>query len=264
MQRSFAIYSKNPPVFLLVCLSIFVVRFSDAQMTDSTKNLLFLKSGVTLTNKGISLIPSFTLGKPAAIFDLSLGKHRLSFDPQLRFSLEGKPWSFIFWWRYKLLNNKKFKIGVGAHPSLVFRTITVPVNGVVTDVIQSHRYVAAEFVPNYFFTKTISAGFYYLYSHGVDKGSVNHTNFLTLNCNFTHIKLGNAFYSRLNPQFYFLRQDGKEGYYFTNTLSLGKNNSPVSIQSIINKAIKTRINPENKFIWNISFIYSFSKTYVRK
>jgi len=38
----------------------------------------------------------FTLGKPAAIFDLSVGNERLAFEPQFRFSLEGKPWSFIF------------------------------------------------------------------------------------------------------------------------------------------------------------------------
>jgi len=41
------------------------------------------------------------------MFDLSMGK-RLSFDPMFRFSLEGKPWTFIFWFRYQVLNNDRF------------------------------------------------------------------------------------------------------------------------------------------------------------
>jgi hypothetical protein len=70
---------------------------------DSTKGIHHYGTVVSVTAKGISTIPSFTLGKPAVIFDVAMGTRKLSFESQFRFSLEGKPWSFLFWWRYKLL-----------------------------------------------------------------------------------------------------------------------------------------------------------------
>jgi aryl-alcohol dehydrogenase-like predicted oxidoreductase len=45
-----------------------------------------------VTNNGISLVQTFSLGKPAAIVTLSIGKGKLSFEPDLRFSLKEKPW----------------------------------------------------------------------------------------------------------------------------------------------------------------------------
>ncbi|MDP9229082.1 MAG: hypothetical protein M3O67_00250, partial [Bacteroidota bacterium] len=115
---------------LLVFVFLLLAHFSFSQKTDSTKNIFHFKGAVTVTNKGISFIPTFSLGKPAAIFDLSMGKRKLFFEPQLRFSLEGKPWSFLFWWRYKLVTDKKFALTLGAHPAMNFKTESFTVNGV--------------------------------------------------------------------------------------------------------------------------------------
>src|SRR5688572_15693209 len=71
-----------------------------AQPIDSTKTPSFFRGQITATNNGISLVPNFSLGRPAALFDLSVGKGRFSFDPWLRFGLDTKPWVFIFWFRY--------------------------------------------------------------------------------------------------------------------------------------------------------------------
>ncbi len=69
---------------------LFICLFSaKAQTADST---FHISGAASVTNNGISLLPMFTLGKPAAIFDLSVGNSRLAFEPQFRFSLEGKPW----------------------------------------------------------------------------------------------------------------------------------------------------------------------------
>jgi len=246
--------------FVIIELSI----SSYSQMGDSVNNILHLKSGATVTNNGISLLPTFSLGKPAAIFDLSLGKKKLFFEPQLRFALDGKPWSFIFWWRYKLLATEKFSLGMGAHPALVFKTITATDNGISKKLITADRYVAGELSPNYFISKNSSIGIYYLYSHGIDKYAVRNTHFLTINSNLSNIKLGKGFLARFTPQFYYLRQDGKDGIYFTNTLTLSKKNFPLSIQSIINKTIRTTITASKPFVWNASLIYSFNKNYVRQ
>ena len=97
---------------------------------------------MTVTNNGISFIPSFNLGKPAAIFDLTMGGKKLSFEPQFRFALEGKPWSILFWWRYKLLNTDKFQIGLGAHPALSFSGI-IP----LLSMVFSKEYYCCEPIP---------------------------------------------------------------------------------------------------------------------
>jgi hypothetical protein len=73
-----------------------------AQEADSERERAQVTGSVTVTNQGISTIPSFTLGKPAAILDLAIRKGGLGFEPQFRHGLDGKPWSFLFWARYRL------------------------------------------------------------------------------------------------------------------------------------------------------------------
>lgn len=63
---------------------------------DSIQKTYHISGAVAVTQNGFSILPMFTLGKPAAIFDLSVGNSRLAFEPQFRFSLQGRPWSFIF------------------------------------------------------------------------------------------------------------------------------------------------------------------------
>lgn len=235
-----------------------------AQSADSTQTISHYAVGVTVTDNGISLIPTFSLGKPAAIFDLSLKKRRLSFEPQLRFSLEGKPWSFIFWWRYKLLKTPRFSLNIGTHPSLVFKTLNVNDNGTPTALISAKRYWASEFVPSFSLSKNVSIGAYYLYSHGLDEGTILNTHFLTLNAHFSNIPLFKGFYLRYDPQVYYLKMDQQDGFYVCSTLTLAKRNCPFSISSIINKAIQTRISASKDVVWNLSLTYAFHKAFVEK
>jgi len=246
---------------LWVLILSMVTHFSFSQKTDS---IFHVRGAVTVTNKGISLVPTFTLGKPAAIFDLSMGKKKLYFEPQLRFALEGKPWSFLFWWRYRLLNKNKMAVTLGAHPAMNFKTEAWSENGVSKNAIVTRRYLAGELVPNYFVSKNISVGLYYLYSHCFDQGTAANTHFLTINSNFSHIKLIDDVYLRFTPQFYYLNQDGKDGFYFTSAFTVARAKFPLSVQSIINKTIQTEVPGSENFVWNISLIYSFNKSYVEK
>jgi hypothetical protein len=232
---------------------------SFSQTTDSITRTFHFKGAVTVTNKGISLIATFTLGKPAVTFDLSMGRKRLFFEPQLRFALEGKPWSFLFWWRYKLIANNTVAITVGAHPAMNFKTEIHSLNGVSKKYIVARRYLAGELVTNYLISKNVSAGFYYLYSRGFDYGSPKNTHFLTINTNLASIKLSNQIFARFTPQLYYF----KDGFYFTSTLALVKRNFPVTVQSIINKTIQSDVPGSQNFIWNVSLIYIFNKPYVQ-
>ena len=249
---------------ILLFIFLLATHLSFSQKTDSTKKEFHLKGAVTVTNKGISTIPTFTLGKPAIIFDLSMGKKKLFFEPQFKFSLKGKPWAFLFWWRYKLIADKKFTLTVGGHPAINFKTETHTVNGVTSNYIVARRYLATELVPNYSISKNVSVGLYYLYGRGLDYGTIRNGHFLTVNTNFSHIKLGDKFFARFMPQVYYLNQDGKDGFYFTSSLTLLKKDFPISFQSLTNKIIHTKVPGSYDFLLNFSLIYSFSKNYVQR
>jgi len=253
---------KNNVPFIIV--SMLLTHFSFSQNTDSTKQTFHFGGAALVTNNGISLIPTFSLGEPAAIFDVFMGKRRLSFEPEFRFSLEGKPWSFLFWWRYKLVEGNKFKFNIGVHPALNFRTVATEVNGESKETIITRRYLAGELSPNYVITKNISLGIYYLYSHGIDKEAVRNTHFLTFNTNLSHVSLFDGVFMRITPQVYYLKQNNEDGLYVTSTLALNKVRFPLSIATTINKTIETEIIASKDFLWNVTLIYSFNKVYVEK
>jgi hypothetical protein len=247
-------------------LSLFLFLFSYtafSQKTDSIKNIRFISGAVGVTNNGISIVPSFSLGKPAVIFNLSVGKNRFSFDPDIRFSLSGKPWSFLFWGRYQIANQGKFLMTAGTHLGLNFKTSALPVNGDSSQTTVVRRYLAAEMFPRYMLTKNISVGIYYLLSHGLDPGTIRTTNFITFNVNFANIKLSDQFFMRINPQVYFLKLDAQDGFYFTSTFTLAKKNFPLFISSIINAEINSSIAGSKKFTWNLSLNYAFNHKYYK-
>src|SRR5512133_709482 len=94
--------SKYCIFFRMGTLLFFTFLFNvlSAQTDDSLSTRINDFTGaVTIQSKGISTIPNLTLGKPAAVFDMKLGR-KLTFEPQFRFALDGKPWAMVFWWRY--------------------------------------------------------------------------------------------------------------------------------------------------------------------
>ena len=237
--------------------------YSFAQNSDSAKKIYHFSGNALITNNGISFIPTFSLSKPATIVTLSMGDKRLSFDPEFRFSLDGKPWSILLWGRYKITNTNKFKFTAGTHLGLSYNNPNVIFNGISTDITQVKRYLASEFVPNYFFNKNISVGIYYLYSHGLDIGTTNNTHFITLNTNIAHISILKDIYMNFKPQIYYLKMDNLDGYFTSSNLSLQKNNCPLSIATIFNQKIKTNIVTKD-FVWNVSLNYTFNHNYTRK
>ena len=195
--------------------------------------------------------------------NMSLSKSKFSFDPELTFSLhDGKPWYFLLWLRYKIADTKKFKLTTGTHLGLNFKRVFLPLNGDSGKALLTDRYLVAELAPSYSISKNCSVGIYYLLSHGLDMGTANITHFITLNANLSHIKITNQFYMKWMPQCYYLNIDGKDGFYFTSSLTIAKNKCPFYLSSVVNKVIKTDIAASKDFVWNISLTYSFGKKYI--
>jgi hypothetical protein len=242
--------------FYLFFVFMFFFASNYAQEQEKEPFLDDFSGIASVTQNGISLVPSFSLGEPAAIFDLKFTKGKLSFEPDMRFALEGKPWSFLFWFRYKAIQKERFSLRVGAHPALNFRTVSVIRNGQTEELIESRRFLATEIVPNYKISEKVSIGMYYLRGRGFDEGLKN-SDFLTLNASFTNLFISEKLYFNISPQVYYLRLDDLTGYYVVGFITLAKKDFPLSISSILNKAIDTQIVPEDDFIWNISLNYSF-------
>lgn len=211
---------------------------------------------VTVTNKGISTVPSFTLGKPAAVFDVSIANRGLSFEPQFRFGLDGKPWSFLFWGRYQLLDAGRLRLSVGAHPALSFRTIPVVMNGVSRDVITVRRYLATELAPTYAVSNDVSVGLYHLYSYGVEREVAKHTNFLALRGSLANVRLPEQLSLRLDPQVYYLRTDALDGFYLYAGATLGRRGLPLSLSTVVNRPIRSNVVGGGDFLWNVSARYA--------
>jgi hypothetical protein len=241
-------------VLLLLVLNFSVLAFSQE---ENNKKPIQVSGSAGITNNGISLIPNFSLGDPAALFSLSLTKGKLSFVTDFNFSLEAKPWYTLYWLKYQLIDNQKFKITTGTHLGLNFFSSEVKTGTSVVEKLQYERYWVIDIFPRYYVSKNSSLGVYYLQSRGIDKGTVGVSHFLTLNANFSKIGLTKATYLGVNPQIYYLNQDGVDGYYFTSAFTFGKNNFPVTLNGMINFPLKTDITAGNKFVWNMSLIYSF-------
>ena len=92
LPESFFPFSKLrtfKPVLLFILILLNGVHVF-SQSADNKKSILLLGGTILVTNNGMSTIPNLSLGKPATIFDLKISKGKLSFEPQLRFALEGK------------------------------------------------------------------------------------------------------------------------------------------------------------------------------
>jgi hypothetical protein len=144
MSLSIPSHSYTYLIYTFIAI-IFLTGFipsTHAQEANRT-GISHFSGNVSVTNNGLSLIPAFSLNRPAAIFELSLGGERLSFDPEMRFALDGQPWSFIFWWRYKIIKSDKFKLHIGAHPAFIFENKMVDNgSGVMIESMEAKRFFA--------------------------------------------------------------------------------------------------------------------------
>ena len=253
--------SKSQRVLVLVVFSL-LFSFAGVQAQEMAPAVPTGQFGgvITATNNGVSIIPSFTLGRPALLFDLSLSGERFSFDPMLRFGMDGKPWSFVFWGRYKAIKDKRFTLSLGAHPAFIFQERIVKVNGKEETMFVSQRFLAMEVAPTYKLSKRLSIGLYYLQGHGLNPIPPQNSNFLALNTVVSDLPVGGGFNMRINPQLFYLRVDDTSGTYVTSNFTVSKPGFPIGFQALVNQKIKSTI-PGDDLIWNVGLLYIFSTPY---
>jgi hypothetical protein len=246
---------------VLILLLISISNILSAQKNDSiiVKNSRF-GGAVTIQSKGISTIPNLTLGKPAIVFDMVVGR-RLTFEPQFRYSLEGKPWAMVFWWRYKILTGSKFTLIASANTSLSFKSGNEITSGTSREIIRTTRYLAATLSPNYQFNKYIGLGTYLFYTKGIEKYITQNTNMVSLRPSISNIPVTKNIAARVGPEIYYLKMDNKDGVYLNATFVISKKDFPLSITGLINKPLKSNIPAEYNHLWNVCLVYTFNNEY---
>lgn len=246
---------RNLQATLLIILILCFTKAGFSQEGSTYK--LDLSGTISVMNDGISTVPSLALGKPAMIYNLSVGK-RFRFEPELRFSMEGKPWSFLFWFRYDVVQNDKFSFRIGAHPAYSFRTVPALVNNSEQseDVIEARRFLAGDLNTSYAVNERLNIGVYYLAAHGFESSVPDYTHFLSFYSSIPNISLFSDLYLNLRPQIYYLRIDEIDGFYTSTNIALGLRELPVTVSTTINKVIDTEIENTDP-LWNISLNYSF-------
>lgn len=228
-----------------------------AQEQTSTKIVDEVSGSIEFTNNGIAILPVFALGKPASILNLRLAKKKWSFEPEIRFALEGKPWSMHFWFRHQTIKKKKFQLRLGIHPALNFRTIMTNTGSAERTLLESRRYLNAEIVPTYQLSERVKVGMYYFYVHGFDDGVSNAHLFLARIAFNQLIELGEKkFYASIIPQVYYLLVDNLNGFYTFPAFIFGKKDCPWTIKVLLNNKVNSNI-PSQDFNWNVTLFYKF-------
>ncbi len=246
-----------------VCFLLFSqISFAESS-ADSTKKEMQFATTALVTNNGISVVPIFTLGKPATIINFTVGR-RLTFEPEFRVSLEGKPWSFIYWFRYKVAKTSKYSLNIGAHPAIIFKTIPVTINGNDEKILRAQRFLAAEVSQNFRVNQHVNVGFYYLVGAGSVENKTKPTNLLTLRGGYTNVKLGKEFVAGISTQLIYLFTNGEEGSYVNGTLTLAHKQFPVSLSCFYNQPINTSITGGKDPVWNVGATYAFNKMFKLK
>jgi len=219
-------------------------------------------AAVTIQSKGISTIPNLTLGKPAIVFDLKLGR-KLTFEPQFRFALDGKPWAMVFWWRYYETISDKFKVTYHTNYSLAYKSITsYSSSGVSMDIIRTTRYLVGAIEPNYRISKYIGVGMYLFYNYGIESFITKNTLMISFRPTFSNIPITKNVVVAIAPEIYSLIMDKNNGVFFNSRFLISKKNCPLAISGLVNKPLKSTIPSEYDFLWNVGLSYTFNKKFV--
>lgn len=231
---------------------------------DTIVNKLDISGNIGVTNNGISIIPTFSLEQPAFNLTYSFSRGgRWSLDPDIRLTFDGKKGGGMVWLRYKVVNQGKFRMNVGVHPAFNFALRSVTENGKTWDVTESRRFLGAELAPSYTVNEHLTFSVYYLRGKGLQDDGPNNLHYITFSTAVNDIPLFYGFNIGINPQVYYLKVDGEDGYYLTGNVTLSKANSQFALMSTMNKEIRTNIEGSKNFDWNLTLLYMFDKKYKR-
>jgi hypothetical protein len=250
---------KGMTFFCLVLFSQILVAQNENSAAPKINNFT---AAVTIQSKGISTIPNLTLGRPAIAFDLKLGR-KLTFEPQFRFALDGKPWAMVFWWRYYQSIGDKFKVTYHTNYSLSYKTInSYTSTGSSQEMIRTTRYLVGAIEPNYRINNYVGVGAYLFYNYGMETFITRNTYMVSFRPTFSNIPIVKDVTLSIVPEIYSLIMDKDEGVFLNSRFLIRKKNFPLAFSGLINKPLKSTIPSDYDFLWNVGLTYTFTNKYI--
>lgn len=239
------------PAATLILLFIFLASWSQ-ESKERVRPGLEASATVSLNSNGIAYVPAFSLEKPAIIGSLSLVKGRFSYDPQLSYSLELRPWIIDNWFHYKIIDRPSFEFKTGAVISSFFSEVETEDE----EIWQAQKYLAVEFISKYKFTPNSSLSFTYLLDRGQDPGTT-HGHFFNLQAERSEISLGQKGLLSATIQVFYINYTGNEdGLFAAGNISASMRRIPFSIFCQAIQALTSNIDPFPPFKWNVGLAYT--------
>jgi len=240
-------------IFSIIIFSTIAIVCYSKEKSDSTRHPLQVSGVISLNSNGIAPVPSFALGAPAITLNLSLRKNWFSYDPQLSYSLDFRPWIIDHWFHFRILNRTKFELRTGFNVSTFFSEYQTPTQF----VWQGQKYGTLELAGIYKFSPTSSIGLMGWYDKGFDEGTVTGY-FIDIVYDKSDIKLGKHLLFAFNFQLFYIDYTGNsDGFFVSPKLSLTASRFPLSIFFQGIQALSTNISPFPEFQWNIGIGYAF-------
>lgn len=251
-------------VYIAMLLVFILPLNNSAAESDTLKSPLDVNIRVGVTNNGFSFVPAFTLEEPATSLDIILKWKRFSIEPQFQYSLSGKPWTFIFLYRYKIIREGWYQLTAGTHlPALAFVYDDAAFESSDGNRPIVDRVLAAELINTFIVNPRLSFSLLYLRTRGVQTESFRNGHFLSLSPVFSPIGISNDFQINLFPQVFYLRLDNRDGFYISGNLLVEKRNFPLSVGSTFYKTFDNEIGGKD-FNWNLCLFYTFHKKYYNR
>lgn len=248
-------------IFLLVgiCSTI-----GTSQDSDSLKKITTYTGSIGFTNNGISIIPSFSLNKPALVTILSWRKNKFSVGPDIRITPTLEKGGMLLWFRYHAIEKRKFSLRFGTHPALNIQVQQVIKNGATYDISQARRFLAWELAPTFYLPRNWSLGLYYLQGNGLQLDGPRTSHFINLSLAASRIKISKSLSFNLITAVYYLNLDGNDGLYLNGSGTLQHSKLPLSLGSTFNYTFTSTIPNNKDFMWNATLAYVFRKNFVRR
>lgn len=233
-------------------LSFFMFGFSKEE-AESSETRLKVSGNISLNSNGIAPIPSFSLNKPAVIAAFTLEKRRFSYDPQIAYGLDFKPWIIDNWLHYKLINRPSFIIRTGIDFSMFFSEY----ESQDYKIWQGQKYIALEMAFIYKISPQSSLSLMYWNDRGQDKGTIK-GHFYNFVYDRTDINIAKNLMMAVNWQVFYINYTGKnDGLFIAPKISSSMRNIPVSINFQVTQAMKSNISPFPGFRWNAGVAFLF-------
>lgn len=252
-------------------LSLFLSIFMKGEVTDSlstppdtvlhpwTANHTF-----NATSNGISIVPAFSLGRPALIYTSSYGNGTFRLEPEIRMSYDGEPWSTLLWGRYILPKTRGWQFTTAAHYALLFSPEEDLINGTLTRSYRANRYLGFQATASHELGKSFKINAFSLLARGWFKGASPHLVQLhALSLSTPDLPAGQL---KLNvrPQLYVLNFAGPIGLFYSANYSLKMAKSKWSIDGMISQPlVKEADLTVANVVWNVGLSYNISHTHQR-